>query len=124
MSTKKPFKELSKSGQKYRLDKYEKERAAKGTKQCLATVVQKPKFVQLDNGDTNVYFRFACFDATSNTEDFKNMSLYLKKDNTDYRHFLEGIKVGGRYAVEYKENGKNGKYNNVYSLFERPRAAK
>lgn len=117
----KPFAELSKSGQRARLKKYEAEREKYGTKQCLANLVKDPVIRDNRDGSKRVQFRFALYIPGEETQ-FMNMSHYVAADKQELQDFLMGLKKGERVSVEYKINEVDGvEYGNIFQIFRRPR---
>lgn len=113
----KKFNELTKSGQRARLQKYEKERQERGTTQVLARLAQPVKFKECKNGALNAFLRLAINEKGKETE-FITVSHYVKpeKINQPLHNWLKDIKVGQLLSVEYKE--ANG-WKNAYTIMER-----
>ena len=117
----KKFNELTEKGQKQRLNKYEKEREARGTKETLARLV-KPATIKPVKGDNKIaVFRFAAYDKASGETKFFTASAFIKKGKDALEAFYASLAKGQLVSVEYKEN--NG-YTNIYNLMDRSYADK
>ncbi|WP_078598367.1 hypothetical protein [Evansella clarkii] len=113
---KKAFNELTEKGQKQRLNKYQKEREARGTQETLARLV-KPANIKTISGDNKLaVFRFAAYDKESDETRFFTASAFIKKGKDKLEEFYANLSKGQLVAVEYKEN--NG-YTNIYNLMDR-----
>lgn len=122
---KKDFNDLTDSGKKARLRKYEEERAERGTQQDLARLVRDvaPSIKEIKDGAKSAYLRLAVWNAETQETDFFTVSAYIAPDKvgTAYEDFYAGLQKGDLVSVEYK---KNGEFNNAYSVFLRQKAKK
>lgn len=117
----KPFSQLSESGKKARLAKYEKERQARGTREALVRAVKPMKFKALKNGDTLGVLRVAEYDKETNETKFYNVNAYIKTGKTALKSFYESIQKGQLLSIEMKENEG---YINAYQIIDRSYADK
>lgn len=114
--TKKSFDQLTPQGQTRRLNKYEQERAERGTEQVLARLVRPAKINQNKDGSQSAVFRFAV-NETGQPASFFTASAYIAKDKDSLQEFYQnGLKTGDLVSVEYKT--VKG-YNNIYNLMNR-----
>lgn len=117
---KKEFNQLTDQGQKARLNKYEEERAERGTVQVLGRLVRDlaPAIKDIDGGAKSAYMRLAVWNAETETTDFMTISAYIAADKVggELEAFYANLKKGDLLSVEYKENGE---FKNAYGVFLR-----
>lgn len=117
---KKEFNQLTDQGQKARLNKYEEERAERGTEQVLGRLVRDlaPSIKEIEGGAKSAYMRLAVWNAETEKTDFMTISAYIAKDKVggELEAFYASLKKGDLLSVEFKENGD---FKNAYGVFLR-----
>lgn len=117
----KKFNELTETGKKQRLAKYEKEREARGTTEVLARLVRPAKIKEISGDNKLAIFRFATYDKDAKETKFFNATAFIKKGKDALENFYASLEKGQLVSVEYKANGD---YNNIYNLMDRSYADK
>lgn len=119
---KKDFNELTDQGQKARLQKYEDERAERGTVQVLGRLVSdlEPNIKEISDGAKSAYLRLAVWNKDTEETEFMTISAYIAPDKVggELEQFYAGLNKGDLLSVEYKENKG---YKNAYGIFLRKR---
>lgn len=117
---KKEFNQLTEAGQKARLNKYEEERAERGTTQALGRLVRDlaPSIKEIEGGAKAAYMRLAVWNPETEKTDFMTISAYIAPDKvgSELETFYSDLKKGDLLSVEYKENGE---FKNAYGVFKR-----
>lgn len=113
---KKKFSELTEKGQKQRLNKYQKERQARGTEESLVRLVKQANIKPIKGGNKMAVFRFAAYDKESKETKFFTASAFIAKGKDKLEEFYANLTKGQLVSVEYKVN--NG-YRNIYNLMDR-----
>ena len=114
--TKKKFNELTEKGQTQRLNKYQKEREARGTQEALVRLVKPATIKDIKDDNKLAVFRFAAYDKALNDTKFFTASAFIKKGKDQLEAFYASLAKGQLVSVEFKEN--NG-YMNIYNLMDR-----
>ena len=112
----KPFNQLSEKEQQERLNKYEAERAKRGTVQALVRLVRKPSFKDIKNDATLAVLRVAEYNKEKNNTEFYTVTAYIGKGKDKLLNFYKSLNKGQLVSIEYKES--NG-YKNVWDIFDR-----
>lgn len=100
-----------------RLDKYAKEREARGTKEQLCRLVAKPIVKETSDGNYSVALRlWLRYNKETKKNEYQWANAYVLKSQEALLGFYKGLKPGTVLAVEYFM--KNG-FMNIYSAFER-----
>lgn len=119
---KKSFNELSPSGQKSRLKKYEEERKEKGTLEAIGRLSRKPVIKANPNSnDKHAYFSLAIYNEETEKMEYPLFSAFIAEGKDALENFYETLPKGQLLKVEYK---KNGQYNNVWGAHLRTKKAK
>ena len=113
---KKKFNELTEKGQKQRLNKYQKEREARGTQETLARLVRPANIKDIKGENKLAVFRFAAYNKETDETNFFTASAFIAKGKEKLEDFYANLAKGQLVAVEYKDN--NG-YRNIYNLMDR-----
>lgn len=115
---KRDFNELSDSGQKARLRKYEEERAELGTTRVIGRLASDVSVKEIAGGAKNAYLTVAVYNKDTEKTDFTTVSAYIapEKVGSALEEFYNSLKKGQLVSVEYKENGN---YKNAYGVFKR-----
>lgn len=117
---KKEFNQLTDSGQKARLDKYEQEREERGTTQVLGRLVRDlaPSIKEIDGGAKAAYMRLAVYNTETEKTEFMTISAYIapEKVGGDLEKYYASLKKGTLLSVEFKQNGE---FKNAYGVFVR-----
>ncbi|MCC2249018.1 hypothetical protein JUJ52_03475 [Virgibacillus sp. AGTR] len=113
---KKKFNELTEKGQKQRLEKYQKEREARGTQETLARLVRPASIKDIKGDNKLAVFRFAAYDKETEETNFFTASAFIAKGKEKLEKFYAGLTTGQLVAVEYKQNKG---YTNIYNLMDR-----
>lgn len=100
-----------------RLDKYAKEREARGTKEQLCRLVAKPIVKETSDGNYSVALRlWLRYNKETKKNEYQWANAYVLKSQEGLLGFYKGLKPGTVLAVEYFM--KND-FMNIYSAFER-----
>lgn len=100
-----------------RLDKYAKEREARGTQEQLCRLVAKPIVKETSDGNYSVALRlWLRYNKETKKNEYQWANAYVLKSQEALLGFYKGLKPGTVLAVEYFM--KNG-FMNIYSAFER-----
>lgn len=114
--TKTPFSQLSEAEKQERLNKYEQERAARGTKQALVRLVKPATIKDISNGNQLAVFRFAEYQKDKKEPKFFTATAFIKKGKDSLRNWYAGLTTKHLLSLEYKQEGS---YTNVYNLIDR-----
>lgn len=116
-----PFNQLSEAEQQERLNKYEQERAARGTKQALVRLVKPATIKDIANGNQLAVFRFAEYNKETKEPKFFTATAFIKAGKDSLKSWYQNLTKGQLLSLEYKEEGN---YTNVYNLIDRSYADK
>lgn len=114
--TKKNFSELTPKGQKARLNKYAKEREARGTEEVLARLVKPATIKTIKDDNKLAVFRLAVYNKIEKKSEFFTASAFIEKGKESLEKFYASLDKGQLVSVEYKKS--NG-YTNIYNMMTR-----